>query len=244
MILLVDSGNTHVKWQLLSAAGLVGAGRGALEDSALFEDLRSLGSSIRQVAVSTVGADDGVDVLCQRLARVTSAPVRCYWSERERSGLRNSYEDVSRMGADRWHAMLAAWCRYRCSLMVIDAGTALTADYVDGRGQHLGGFIVPGLQMMRKSLNHDAARIGFQSNDTLECDPGRSTSECVNNGLNWFLRGLILQIREDVAAHSLERIVITGGDARRLTALGLEGDVLPDLVFEGLELVVREEAGQ
>lgn len=244
MILLVDSGNTHVKWQLVSGADLIVDGRGGLEDPGLFEGLQASGASIRQVAVSTVGADDGIDVLRQRLAGVTAAQVRCYWSERERLGLRNAYEDVSRMGADRWHAMLAAWCRYRCSFVVIDAGTALTADYVDGSGQHLGGYIVPGLQMMRKSLNQEAARIGFQRAETLSHHPGQDTSECVNNGLNWFLRGLALQIRQDVTAYSLDRIVLTGGNADRLLALGLDGEIMPDLVFEGLGCVVREEAGQ
>jgi type III pantothenate kinase len=243
MILLLDCGNTRVKWRLLAGGIIEHEGSGALNESHLFTSLAPLAGRIERVAVSTVASEQSRELLEEAVATVTAAPVQYYWAEASRAGLRNSYPDVSKMGADRWHAMVAAWVPARKSCAVVDAGSAVTIDYVDGQGHHLGGYILPGLQMMRRSLKLDAARIGFEYDDQINAVPGRSTGECANHGLAWLTESLVQRLSGDVARFRLDRVVLTGGDAGRFLSLGLKAEHRPALVIEGLEIVdVQEQA--
>ena len=86
------------------------------------------------------------------------APIVFHWAEPHRGGLVNAYTETDRMGADRWHAMYAAWQADAGGFAVVDAGSAITIDYVADSGKHLGGYILPGKQMMLRSLRQDAAQ--------------------------------------------------------------------------------------
>ena len=242
MILLVDYGNTRLKWRLVSSMGVEQEGATTEGPQALRSGLAAYGRAITRVAVSMVGSEQAMATLSNTLEKVTAAPIRFYWSEQVRDGLRNGYVDVSRMGADRWHAMLGAWQINRSGVAVVDAGSALTVDYIASGGQHLGGYILPGLQMMRESLHRGAARVGFDNAVSLSTVPGTNTSDCVNHGLSWLNVGIVEHIERDVIDLGLDSVVITGGDAGRLLALGLKGEHRPGLVFEGLAVVDQAEA--
>ncbi len=240
MRLLIDAGNTRLKWQLGDRQKVLASGAGVLSSpdplSGLPADAR-----VRRISVSTVAAEARREALVAHLERRFGVPAVCHWSEAERGGLRNAYQDYQRMGADRWHAMYGAWQTHRKGFAVIDAGSAVTVDYVDGAGQHLGGFILPGLQMMIRSLRTDAARILFDPEQVLETSPGTSTGECVNHGLAWLSAAMIERIREDVDTFGLQDILVTGGDAERLQGLGLNAMHAPDLVLRGLAAIDAEE---
>ncbi|XKG99937.1 type III pantothenate kinase [Marinobacter nauticus] len=242
MILLIDYGNTRLKWRLVSSGGIEQEGASTEGPQALPSALGNFGRAVTRVAVSMVGSEQAMAALSNTLEKFTTAPIRFYWSERVRDGLRNGYVDVSRMGADRWHAMLGAWQASRAGVAVVDAGSALTVDYIAPDGQHLGGYILPGLQMMRESLHRGAARVGFDDAVSLSTVPGTNTSDCVNHGLSWLNVGIIEHVERDVTDLGLKSVVITGGDAERLLALGLKGEHRPGLVFEGLALVDHAEA--
>tara|TARA_Y100000589_G_scaffold237676_1_gene225080 strand:- start:745 stop:1191 length:447 start_codon:yes stop_codon:yes gene_type:complete len=147
------------------------------------------------------------------------------------------------MGADRWHGMYGAWLRHRSGFVVVDAGSAVTLDYVDAGGQHLGGFILPGQGMMLRSLRRDVARVVFKPGEVLDDTPGKSTSECVNHGLAWLLAGLVERIQRDAESLGLTDVIVTGGDAPRWLALGLRARHCADLVFDGLAAIDAEEQG-
>lgn len=244
MILLIDYGNTRIKWRLIAPSGLCREGFCVSTEPSSLQELAELGPSVSRVAVSMVGSESAMALLESVIREITPAPIRFYWAEQQRDGLTNAYADVNRMGADRWHAMLGAWAAVRAGVAVIDAGSALTVDYIDRQGRHLGGYILPGLQMMRQSLQIGAARVGFDDEQQLSTLPGRSTSECVNHGLAWLGAGLVDRIQRDAHHYRLQRLLVTGGDAQRLLALGLDGEHHPDLVFEGLTLVDQAEAHQ
>lgn len=243
MRLLVDAGNTRLKWRLEQSGSVVSSGVGLLDESNPIPALSEYGVRIRTVAVSTVAAEDKRLQLQAYLAGQVSAPVRFYWAEPSRKGLRSAYQDCQKMGADRWHAMYAAWARFRRGVAVVDAGSAVTVDYVDATGQHLGGFILPGLQMMLRSLKTDAARIGFDPTQILATEPGKSTGECVNHGLAWLTLGLVDRVQADSQRFGLQDLVVTGGDADRLLGLGLPAVSVPNLVLDGLALVDAEDQG-
>lgn len=238
MILLIDSGNTRVKWRLVNGGKTELEGAGVFDVSDPFERLRGLSVDISRVDVSTVGSEDDQLLLASNVREFTLAPITFHWAEACRDGLTSSYQDVARMGADRWHGMLAAWQITRAGCAVVDAGSAVTVDYVSDEGKHLGGYILPGLQMMRRSLKLEAARIGFDFESVLRTVPGVSTGECANHGLAWLTEGVVRQVHRDVAEYGLQRIIVTGGDAERFINLGLQADRHEGLVLDGLYSVV------
>lgn len=244
MRLLIDAGNSRLKWRLDQSGQVVGQGVGALEDADPMSGLSVAGSNIEVVAVSTVASEEKRLRLVDSLSAKTGAPVRFYWAEASRGGLVNSYADHPRMGADRWHAMYGAWRSVGAGFAVVDAGSAVTVDYVDASGRHLGGFILPGLHMMLRSLKTDAARIGFDPDQVLDTRPGKSTGECVNHGLAWLSAAMVDRIHKDAATFDLTDIVVTGGDANRLLGLGLCATNRPQLVLEGLAFIDDEEQAQ
>ncbi|KPQ26622.1 MAG: type III pantothenate kinase [Marinobacter excellens HL-55] len=241
MILLVDSGNTRVKWRLADSSGCVLEQATLLEGTDPFHPLRPHAPSIDRILVSTVGSEQSRMQLEAALRTLSPAPIRFCWAEAARDDLYNSYQDVTKMGADRWHAMVAGWRDHRQSFAVVDAGSAVTVDYVSGEGQHLGGYILPGLQMMRRSLRLDAARIGFEFDEQIDASPGQSTGECANHGLAWLTEGVITRLQADVIQLGLSRTLLTGGDADRFLSLGLKAEHCPGLVLNGLAHIDQME---
>ncbi|PPI83552.1 type III pantothenate kinase [Marinobacter maroccanus] len=244
MKLFIDAGNTRLKWCLDDQGRTLASGTGLLEEENPVSSAGELISQVRSVAISTVASEERRAHLLDSLAKLCPVPVQFYWSEQTRNGLVNAYQDVARMGADRWHAMYGAWLDHKQGFVVVDAGSAVTVDYVDSRGQHLGGYILPGLQMMLRSLRTDAARIWFDPEQGLATDPGSSTGECVNHGLAWLSGAMVERVIADAREHSLADVLVTGGDANRLIGLGLSGIHRPDLVLSGLRAIHAEETSE
>lgn len=243
MRLLIDAGNTRIKWRLEQAGVVIDEGWAALDNQDPLAVINDYLGSVVRVGVSTVICEDARIRLLSYLERKVSAPVRFYWAETERFGLESSYLDPAAMGADRWHGMYGAWKLHKCGCAVIDAGSAITVDYVSHAGLHLGGYILPGLRMMLKSLKTDAARITFEADDVSVVRPGKNTAECVNQGLSWLSLAMIERVRVDMAGLGLTEILVTGGDAMRLFSLGMGGNHHPSLVLDGLGCIDNEAFG-
>jgi len=159
-------------------------------------------------------------------------------------GLVNSYEEPQRMGVDRWLAMAGARGQGEGPFCVVDAGTAITVDQVDGDGRHLGGWIVPGPALAAGALFTGTARIPQELADAAP-SWGCSTAECVAAGMDQALRGL----GQRIVAAGMELhgaaipILGTGGDGERLLQwLGPDAKLAPDLVLEGLARWVEAHA--
>lgn len=242
MRLLIDAGNTRLKWRLDRDGVLVKRGASPLASVNWLDDLAPHASSIDRIVVSTVVSETARRELVDQLAQLSGTDVNFFWSEVSRGGLRSAYSDVSKMGADRWHAMYAGWHKGPGGFAVIDAGSAITVDYVASDGSHIGGYILPGKQMMLRSLQQDAARIGFETIDASAGEPGTSTTECVQHGVVWLWEGLIHRLAADCLEYGLERVLCTGGDAPALLAAGLPGEHDPDLVLAGLAAIDAESA--
>ena len=242
MKLLVDIGNTRVKWACADNKTLVGHDAFTYTQEALPELLarhwRELGRPEQVYFASVAGA--GVTAQIYEFVRSAwNLEARHAVTEKERAGLRNAYDDVAAMGVDRWLAMLAAWSRYKKPLCVIDCGTALTVDIILGDGQHAGGFILPGLSLMVAALAREADGISARRERELRLEFGRSTAACINNGFAFALTGLLErcfgQIREEQGVELLS--IVTGGEAAQMFHL-LPGDHVyePDLVLQGLDI--------
>jgi type III pantothenate kinase len=240
MKLLIDAGNTRLKWMLVRDGHLVGSGSAILEADDPFWDIRPHAAHIKRVAVSTVISEERRRHLQMQLEAFCRAGIVFHWAEPHRGGLVNAYTETDRMGADRWHAMYAAWQAGDGGFAIVDAGSAITIDYVADSGAHLGGYILPGKQMMLRSLRQDAARIGFEISDVQAAEPGASTAECVQHGLAWLWASMAARIEADCSHFGLGRILVTGGDAEGLLGAGLAASHEPSLVLKGLAAVDGE----
>ncbi|WP_100641585.1 type III pantothenate kinase [Marinobacter salexigens] len=240
MRLLIDAGNTRLKWCLDDSGRCIGQGAGAIDHAEAVAGLSISDAEVTSIAVSTVASEERRLSLLSYLSERFEAPVSFYWAEAQRNGLKSAYEDSGQMGADRWHAMYGAWQGHRKGFVVVDAGSAITVDYVAPGGCHLGGFILPGMQMMRRSLQVDAARVDFAPMQVSDMRPGSSTSECVNHGFAWLSGALIDRVHKDSKAIGVSDILVTGGDAEKFLRLGLKAKLYPVLVLDGLALIDAE----
>ncbi|BES69836.1 pantothenate kinase [Marinobacter nanhaiticus D15-8W] len=243
MTLFIDAGNTRIKWRLKPEGRPALEGVGVLTDPQLFQAFDA--QSVNRIAISTVISEDARKKLHQQLYRALGVEPVFHWTQSSQCGVTCAYDRPETMGADRWHALIGAWKQAKRALLVVDAGSALTVDILDGQGMHRGGYILPGHRLMRESLESNTARVRFGKALSQDPSPGKSTDACVRNGLSWLLQALSMQL--DALRRALgidvDAVFLTGGDAPGLMQLGLEGCLRPQLVLEGLEAVDAEVTG-
>lgn len=238
-LLLLDVGNSSVKWQLRQGENRI-AGRSSLSE--IIVDIESrLRRGLRDVLilVSSVASDDAEQLL-QGEFKARGASAWFAVSRAELGGLKNSYAEPERMGVDRWLAMLGVRSNCEDRVCVIDAGSALTIDFLDAGGAHEGGFIIPGTGLMERALLLDTDRVRFERGPSSSLAPGKSTLEAVNHGLLLAQCGAIeLAVRNALRTGPLLKAYFTGGDAARLLDVlrlpePVKAAYCADLVFDGL----------
>jgi type III pantothenate kinase len=248
MKLLVDIGNTRTKWALANGTELISQGDTATCDvdgvGRIVDGLRAAPASA--YVLNVAGSDSEAALRAALSERFAIELQRVPTSERC-GAVSNGYRTTGQLGADRWAAIVAAWHRYHCPVCVIDAGTATTIDRVASDGQHLGGVIVPGIALMRSSLQRDTSDIDrfINQSDGLEADHhwhGRETKAAVEQGILLMLQATVNKaITDFLADHPDGQAILTGGDAELLAPL-LDGPVSvhPALVLEGLNLLTEQ----
>lgn len=218
-ILLVDVGNTRIKYM-----------RGHDSQIRYVSDLNSLPcNEFDEVRIATVSRTHEIEAWGQSIpARVQIAKVR-----KEHRGLSVAYEDVSRLGVDRWLAMLALWVEKKRAFGVVDLGTAITADFVDSSGNHSGGYIVPGYRLMKQALGKNTDQVGFGGNSS-EQKLGLNTEECVDHGINRLVYSFLTDLIKTKGDGSA--FVLTGGDAEKVMRTGsvTNTEIDESLVIRGL----------
>jgi type III pantothenate kinase len=246
MQILIDIGNTRIKWARVEDGRLTNVGNAVHRDSldrALASFAAALPPGVTRAIVANVAGDTigrGLRDVLQDCARINPEFVVV---RAEQFGVRCAYADPSRLGVDRWIAVLAAHHLAPGAACVIDAGTAVTFDAVDARGQHLGGLILPGSRLLASSLDRNTSAIG--KTDAPGARPtgldllGKSTDAAVGNGAMLALTGALERAIAAVEESLKERpkVYLTGGDAEALHGwLESDLDLRRDLVLEGLAL--------
>jgi len=228
MIILIDAGNSNVKLALLNDTGDI--------KRITIEEFEVLSSSVEKVVYAYVKTSselenilvycDKNNIVCQQI-KVSKAfkQIQC------------GYQTVENLGVDRWLAVIAA--RTICpetSLIVVDAGTAITVDICTDN-QHLGGWIAPGLKLMQDSIIEKAP--GVFSDSTIYSEIfGTNTPSALFHGCIYSLVGMI-----DKAVSLIDKnqddeikVILTGGDAALISRyLTVNNEVNADLVFVGLK---------
>jgi type III pantothenate kinase len=244
MILELDCGNSFIKWRVLDADVRRVVGEGVVDsDLALLESLKSLkGLTLKFCRLVSVRTAEETSALIALLTEAFGVSVVCAAPSREMSGVRNGYEEFERLGLDRWLAMLGGFQLASGACLVLDFGTAVTADFISRDGEHLGGFICPGMPLMRNQLRTHTRRIRYgdlAAERALESlVPGRTTVEAVERGCSLMLRGFVLTQLELARSYWGDdfAVFLTGGDADLVSEIVPEARVVPDLVFVGLAM--------
>lgn len=245
-MLLIDVGNSRLKWGIFADAKYVHEGSfvyqlGQVADR-LGEALRLIPKQAVWVAcVAETVRPEIHDWFIQHWGVVPNyvqAKTNC-------AGVKNGYAQPEQLGVDRWLAVVAAYEKYRMPVCVVDCGTAVTLDAVDQSGQHLGGLIMPGLNLMYRSLSTGADMLRhILPGQTVIVDLARQTEDAVTAGcvslLAAGLDGLCTHQRQKLGEKML--IVMTGGDARLIMRHMTQACAYePDLVLQGLHIAATEK---
>ena len=237
MNLQIDVGNTFLKWRLVGSNTVIargGHGTNVSECLADFTFWKKL-DSVAIASVASVGCDARVlSVLKTYRPDITpfvATTQACF------NGVTCAYGVPCQMGVDRWLAVIAGYLRYKASCCIIDCGSAITVDTVNSSGGHEGGYIMPGMRLMKESLTAGTKRVIFDDLEDSEVKLGRNTAECVGQGVNFMVFSVIEQLKREQSKKGVEHLFVTGGDAKLVASLCGGVEVVPDLVLDGLELV-------
>lgn len=248
--LLLDAGNSALKWVLMTTDGQVGPAHGTCRNApaeemgaALAQQWRErAGGAVRAAFGCAVASPELILAIEQAVQQALSLPVRWFESQSrfEHGGvvLRNGYRDCTQLGVDRWHSLIAARAAHPDrSLVVVTAGTATTVDAVTIDGSFVGGVIAPGVRLMYEALAKGTARLSI-SRGRLVTYPD-NTDDAIASGVLGSQLGLIEHfVRNFRVEHGKPLIVLTGGHAAQLAPYVGVGTSLQSVVREE-NLVLR-----
>ncbi|TMN33781.1 type III pantothenate kinase [Pseudoalteromonas sp. S2755] len=224
MKLLIDVGNTAVKY--------------ALEHEGHISPVK--GNNIEwhkltAIICSQVGKGTGLQWVESRASEFGLVLEQAQVSA-SRAGVTCAYPTFQNLGIDRWLAVLAAHDLYpEQDVIVIDSGTATTVDVVTAEGKHLGGWIVPGIDLMISSITARAERVFCDDNTPFASEFAENTSEAVKNGALAATLGLVHRAKQLLSNESA--LVLCAGGYGELIKNHIESAVFDDLlVFKGLSV--------
>ena len=205
----------------------------ALEDEDAMVVLASVNDTLADKLLPEIEALTGAEV--HRVRRDLPIPIG------------TCVDDDSSVGEDRLLAAAAAWDALKQAVVVVDAGTAITLNFIDGEGTFHGGAIAPGATLQLKALHEHTAllpRVAFAQPDLKE-PFGRNTAEAMLLGVYEGIRGMVRRLVERYAEHygAFPMVIATGGDAETL----FRGDelvdrIVPELVLHGIAVAARHAA--
>lgn len=232
-----DVGNSSAKWRLVIDGQVTARGSYRQDDAGAKKALLACAAGLDAVWISSVAGPTGEAHLASLVHEQWGITPWFARTEARSADLVNSYAEPTRMGVDRWLAMLGARARNGARICVIDAGSALTIDLVSAGGVHEGGYIIPGPALMERALLLDTDRVRFDEDVGYDLAPGRSTAEAVRHGIALAQVGAVAVALDQCSADQ-PALFFTGGAGEALQGLlGRGGTYAPDLVFEGLEVM-------
>ena len=260
MKLLIDIGNQRIKWatsdQLDNRTGSQGYQNEQEQwpGQVIQTDASSLGTQLG-VQFATLPAPDAVWVACVSdgtIEKEIAGICKSLWglspvfarSSAGAFGIKNCYEDPALLGVDRWIAMIAAGnIAGRGPLLVIDAGTAVTIDFVNDNNEFVGGVIFPGLATMISTLNSSTGLIRediqLVQGNVLEFECKNTKSAVANGTALSVVAGIDKAVDHYLSENGENlKVLITGGDAGFIARLSSHPMVVePELVLHGLRLL-------
>jgi type III pantothenate kinase len=254
VLLAADVGNTNVTFALFDGETLVAdwrvtshrertADEMAVELSQLFE-LRGIELS----AVSGVVISSVVPTLNQALVEASRRYLKCepvMVGPGVKTSVRIRAENPKEVGADRIANALAAYTKYGGPIVVIDFGTAVTYDAINGDGDYLGGAIAPGVEISLDALVSQTAMLRRVEPVAPDSVIGRNTVTSIQSGLVWGfvaqVEGMVSRMVDELGGSA--RVIATGGQASLVAGLThVIEKTDPLLTLEGLRLIYLQNS--
>lgn len=245
MLLEIDMGNTRIKWRIRDGALILKRGfiATAAKPEELGPDLQCYRELVKTVWVASVTDDECEERLGGWAAHFFSVRPIFVKSCAVVGAVKNGYSNPALLGVDRWLSILAAYNLSKQACIVLSLGTASTIDVVDASGNHLGGFIAPGLRLMTESLVSGARRLSAgDMNVELSGELGLSTSSAICGGCTSMLIGLVDNAIKQLGKISGDEpfaLLFTGGDAVQLKSFYPQAQLMNDLVLDGLVYAIQ-----
>jgi type III pantothenate kinase len=249
----LDVGNTRLKWALYDSprtnAALLSQGAVFLEniDRLADEDWKSLPPVTRMLGCIVAG-----DALRRRVDEqleiwdLTPSWVVPSASE---AGLHNGYDHPTRLGADRWVAMIGALARMRAQtaqaaprpMVVVMVGTAVTVEAIDAQGHFLGGLILPGHGIMLRALESGTAGLRVPTGEVREFP--NNTSDALTSGGTFAIAGAVERMVQHVRVHCKDEPLcyMTGGAGWKMApSMSVQCELVDSLIFDGLRQIAAQ----
>jgi type III pantothenate kinase len=247
MILLVDAGNTRIKWAQFNG-GLTHSGSVAYKNTDLTHLLDTEWGAFMPptaVYIANVGPEEIEHRLSGWIRQHWQCPIEFIRSSASAAGVTNGYTNPTQLGVDRWLAMIAAHHLIPGDVCVFDCGTAITMDFITVAGRYEGGLIFPGLTLLQASLIANTAGCSMAQQGEF-INYNQIVAKNTQDGIQLGSLQAAVSIIEQQAARLLDRFklkptfVITGGDAEILLAhLSQQYQYFPQLVLQGLSLLIQ-----
>jgi type III pantothenate kinase len=246
----IDVGNTRLKWALYEAplpdARPIASGAEFLEniDKLAEGDWASLAEPSRMLGCIVAG--DAVKRRVQEQMELWDVPAQWVISSAAEAGLVNGYDHPTRLGSDRWVAMIGARHRMLAQgaarpMVVVMVGTAVTVEAVDTSGKFLGGLILPGHGIMLRALESGTAGLHVPTGDVREFPT--NTSDALTSGGTYAIAGAVERMVQHVRAHcgAEPACYMTGGAGWKMApSMSVSFELVDSLIFDGLlEIAMR-----
>jgi type III pantothenate kinase len=234
LFLLIDVGNTRLKWAAVESTQhpsdqqkKLWAYSGSISSKSLQspEHRQELSDYIAKtlpkpdaIAFSCVAGQESINNLQSLFPQWTEIEWKQLKGDSPHEGIRTLYQEPHKLGADRWAAIIAALALSKTNTLIISAGTATTIDLLGSNGVHYGGWILPGLDLMHKSLETNTAQLPTATRNESPAGFGLSTNNAIVGGCDAAQVGAIqyaLDIAKDMN-QVVETIWLDGGNAKIL----------------------------
>lgn len=253
MNLLIDAGNTRIKWALVDATSYAGephssvpdtlasnwqrSGVLALEQAGELAQQFTGFSGMEHVWVSNVAGEE----IARHIRKIPAAQFHWVRAQEMQCGVRNGYANAAQLGSDRWTALIGAWRMMGRSCLVVNSGTATTIDALSAQGEFIGGLILPGVELMQRSLY--AATAQLQAGQGNYAAFPRNTADALFSGAIQASCGAI-ERQYALLGDGSAPVVLSGGATELLQAhlerLNLPLCIVDNLVLHGLLLIAQE----
>ncbi len=245
--LALDVGNTRLKWAQYDTpaprAKLLGHGAVFLEniDRLADEDWRDLPEPTHMLGCIVAG-----EAIRRRVEEQMELwDLTPHWavSSASEAGMTNGYDHPTRLGADRWVAMIGAHARMLQEvgqnatrpMVVVMVGTAVTVEAIDATGKFLGGLILPGHGIMLRALESGTAGLRVPTGEV--CEFPTNTSDALTSGGTYAIAGAVERMVQHVRQHcgAEPMCYMTGGAGWKMApSMSVQFELVDTLIFDGL----------
>lgn len=251
--LAVDIGNTRLKWAVYPQATVdaqpLASGAEFLENIDKLADGEWARLAAPERMLGCCVAGDAVKRRVEeQMEELWVVPAHWVVSSAAEAGVINGYDHPTRLGADRWVAMIGARHRMLAEgparpMVVVMVGTAVTVEAIDAHGRFLGGFILPGHGIMLRALESGTAGLHVPTGEVREFPT--NTSDALTSGGTFAISGAIERMVQHVRHRcgAEPACCMTGGAGWKMAPhMSVQFDLVESLIFDGLLVIAQSRA--